>query len=542
VLGVRVRFRVLGPVEAVDGDGRSLALPGDRQRALLAALLARAGEVVSADRLAELLWADDQPADPSAALHSQVARLRRALRPGGGDGLLQTQPPGYRVAVDRDEVDAGRFERLAAQASTAPPAEAVRLLDQALALWRGPAYAGLADSDLARVEAVRLEEARLAAVERRAEALLAAGRAGDAVLDLEPLVAAQQLREQPRATLMRALYALGRQADALAVYQDYRRRLAEELGLEPSPALQHLQTRILRHELAQQDPTAGLAPAGGRETGGLAGLRTHYLPLPGGPPVAWGVTGDRPDLVVLPGWVSSLEVLASGRDPRSSLLDRLAAEVALALYDRRGTGLSGGQVTDFGLAASVQELGAVVKAVGAPVGLLAMSQAGPVALALAAERPDLVAGLVLVGTYASGPAVFSNPQLRRLLVDSIRTHWGIGSKVLADLYRPGASDEAAGHLARVLRQSAGPEVAAGYLEAVYRADVSALLPRVNAPTLVLHYRGDRLVPFAGGQQLAAALADATLMPLDGAYHLPDATDLPRIVDAIAGFVRSLHRR
>jgi pimeloyl-ACP methyl ester carboxylesterase len=193
-------------------------------------------------------------------------------------------------------------------------------------------------------------------------------------------------------------------------------------------------------------------------------------------------------------------------------------------------------VTDFGLAASVQELGAVVEAVGAPVGLLAMSQAGPVALALAAERPDLVAGLVLVGTYASGPAVFSNPQLRRLLVDSIRTHWGIGSKVLADLYRPGASDEAAGHLARVLRQSAGPEVAAGYLEAVYRADVSALLPRVNAPTLVLHYRGDRLVPFA------AALADATLMPLDGAYHLPDATDLPRIVDAIAGFVRSLHRR
>jgi pimeloyl-ACP methyl ester carboxylesterase len=254
------------------------------------------------------------------------------------------------------------------------------------------------------------------------------------------------------------------------------------------------------------------------------------------------VTGDRPDLVVLPGWVSSLEVLASGRDPRSSLLDRLAAELTLALYDRRGTGLSGGQVSDFGLAASVQELGAVVEAVGAPVGLLAMSQAGPVALALAAERPDLVAGLVLFGTYASGPAVFSNPQLRRLLVDSIRTHWGIGSKVLADLYRPGASDEAAGHLARVLRQSAGPEVAAGYLEAVYRADVSALLPRVNAPTLVLHYRGDRLVPFAGGQQLAAGLADATLVPLDGAYHLPDATDLPRIVDAIAGFVRSLHRR
>ena len=244
--------------------------------------------MVSADRLNELLWADDPPADPSAALHSQVARLRRALRPGGGDGLLQTRPPGYRVAVDRDEVDAGRFERLAAQASTASPAEAVRLLDQALALWRGPAYAGLADSDLARVEAIRLEEARLAAVERRAEALVGAGRAGDAVLDLEPFVAAQQLREQPRATLMRALYALGRQADALAVYQDYRRRLAEELGLEPSPALQRLQTRILRHELASRTRRPAWPwPAAGRRAGWLGcGPATCRCPVgprsPGG--------------------------------------------------------------------------------------------------------------------------------------------------------------------------------------------------------------------------------------------------------------------
>ncbi|HET9558229.1 MAG TPA: winged helix-turn-helix domain-containing protein, partial [Actinomycetota bacterium] len=106
---MQVRFRVLGPVEAVDADGRPLALAGDRQRVLLATLLARAGEVVSADRLADLLWGDDQPADPPAALHSQVARLRRVLRVGGGDGLLQTRAPGYLLAVDRHEVDAGQF-------------------------------------------------------------------------------------------------------------------------------------------------------------------------------------------------------------------------------------------------------------------------------------------------------------------------------------------------------------------------------------------------------------------------------------------------
>jgi pimeloyl-ACP methyl ester carboxylesterase len=123
-----------------------------------------------------------------------------------------------------------------------------------------------------------------------------------------------------------------------------------------------------------------------------------------------------------------------------------------------------------------------------------MSQAGPVALALAAERPDLVAGLVLFGTYASGPAVFTNLRLRRLVVELVRTHWGIGAKVLADRYRPGASDQAAAHLARVLRDSAGSEVAAGYTEAIYRADVSALLPRVRVPAVVLHYRDDSPVP------------------------------------------------
>jgi DNA-binding winged helix-turn-helix (wHTH) protein len=177
VPGVALRFRVLGPVEAVDADGRPLALPGERQRLLLAALLARAGEVVSADRLAQLLWGDDQPADPPAALHSQVARLRRALRQGGADGLLETRPPGYRLAADRDQVDAGRFEHLAARAAAAPPAEAVRLLEEALALWRGTAYAGQADTEPAQLEAIRLEEARQAAVERLAEALVARGRA-----------------------------------------------------------------------------------------------------------------------------------------------------------------------------------------------------------------------------------------------------------------------------------------------------------------------------------------------------------------------------
>ncbi len=118
----------------------------------------------------------------------------------------------------------------------------------------------------------------------------------------------------------------------------------------------------------------------------------------------------------------------------------------------------------------------------------------------------------------------------------VRAHWGMGSTLIADLYRPGSSAEAARHLARVLRDSADREVAAGYLEAIYEADVAALLPRVRAPALVLHYRGDRVIPFAGGRQLAAALPDATFLPLDGAFHMPDAPDLERVVDAVAEFV------
>jgi DNA-binding SARP family transcriptional activator/pimeloyl-ACP methyl ester carboxylesterase len=525
-----VRFRVLGPVSAVTADGRPLPLSGERQRLLLVALLAQAGEVVSADRLADLLWGPDQPDNPAAALHSQVARLRRALDVDGRE-LVVTRPPGYLLAVEAAEVDARRFDQLMAVARDAAPAEAARLLDEALGLWRGPAYAGFSDREVALVEAIRLEEARLAATERMAAALLAAGRAAEAVPVLEAFVAEHPLREQARATLMRGLYALGRQAEALRAYQDYRARLAEELGLEPAPTLRRLEGQILRHELPE-DGGPATAP-----TSGLDSLRVRYLPAAGGRVIAWGTAGAGPRLFVLPGWVSSLDVLASGRDPRSSLLDRLAREHTVVLYDRRGTGLTGGQVDDFSLAAKVEELTTVVEHVGGPAAMLAMSEAGPVALALAAARPELVRRLVLFGTYADGPAVFTDKQLRRVIVELVRVHWGLGSRTIADLYRPGASEQGADHLAKVLRDSADRDVAAGYLDVLYDTDVTDLLPAVRAPALVLHYRGDRLIPFRGGQLMAAALPGATFLPLDGAWHLPDAADLDRVAGAIGEFLR-----
>ncbi|MBG0560115.1 alpha/beta fold hydrolase [Actinoplanes aureus] len=515
-----MRFRVLGAVRAYAEEGSPVAL-GDRRRALLAALLARAGRVVPADRLVDLLWPEDPPADPAGSLHSQMSRLRRAL-PGV---RIDTAPPGYVLRVEPDEIDAGRFDRLVAAARDTD--DACDLLSEALGLWQGPAYAGFADTEIARLEAIRLEEARLHAAEAWHRSLLAAGRPEQALPELEAFVVAHPLREQARDTLMRTLYALGRHADALECYRQYATRLADELGLEPSAAIQQTRLRILRQNLPGSP--APVAP--------LSALQARYLSVPGGRTVAAASLGDGPPLIAVPGWVSSIDVIASGRDPRSSLLQRLVGHTAVTVYDRYGTGLSRGPVDDFGLDAAVDELAAVAEHAGAPVHLLAMSEAGPQAVALAATRPELVSRLIFFGTYASGPATFLRADLNNALVTMVRTHWGLGSKLFAGLFRPDATDDAARHLAEVLRDSADRDVAASYLATAYDVDVSHLLPEVRQPALVLHYRGDRVIPFAGARQLATGLPDARLTALDGPYHLPDVADLDRVVTMIDEFLR-----
>jgi len=266
-------------------------------------------------------------------------------------------------------------------------------------------------------------------------------------------------------------------------------------------------------------------------------MRVRYLRAEAGHVVAYGTAGTGPKVVVLLGWVSSLDVIASGRDPRSSLLERLTGDLALTLYDRTGTGLSPGPVHDYGLEASVDELADVVRTIGPPVSLLAMSAAGPMAVTLAHRQPDWVSSLVLFGTFADGPATFDDKSLREQVVAIARSHWGIGSKMLADFYRPGLSDDAAWHLAKVFRDSASPEVAAAYLEEIYGQDVSALLPEIEVPALVLHYRSDRLIRFRGGRDLATGLPQATLLALDGRVHLPDAADLDTIQSSIVEHVR-----
>jgi predicted ATPase/DNA-binding SARP family transcriptional activator/tetratricopeptide (TPR) repeat protein len=244
-------FGVLGVLE-VRRDGVPVPVPGGRRRAVLAALLVRAGQPVSADALVEAAWGDELPADPRSALQTVLSRLRRVL----GGGVVRAGPAGYMIDPGPGGVDAGRFEALRAQAAGAPATQAAGLLDEALALWRGPAYTEFADCDFARPEAVRLDELRLATMEDRAELSLELGAAAGAAVTLDGLVAAHPLRERARGLLMTALYRAGRTTEALDRYHDYRTLLASELGLDPSPALQDLQVRILGHNLAAPPPPA----------------------------------------------------------------------------------------------------------------------------------------------------------------------------------------------------------------------------------------------------------------------------------------------
>jgi predicted ATPase/DNA-binding SARP family transcriptional activator len=248
-------LRILGPLE-VRHDGRVVELGGPRGRALLAVLLVHRGEPVAADVLAQALWGDEAPPTAAKALQVSVSRLRRALGPAAE--RLETAAGGYRLVVERDEVDADRFEtgyeRGRELLGAGHPAAAAAALRGALALWRGPPFADLRYEPWAQAEIQRLEELRAAGLEDRIEAELALGEHARMVAELEARIAEHPLRERLRAQLMLALYRSGRQAEALDVFRDVRTRLDSDLGLEPGPELRALERAILTHDPSLATP------------------------------------------------------------------------------------------------------------------------------------------------------------------------------------------------------------------------------------------------------------------------------------------------
>src|SRR6266704_3535141 len=254
-----MEIRLLGPLE-VHSRGRPVEVAGRRLRLLLAVLALRPGQVVAAERLIDLLWEEaSPPADPANALQALVSRLRRALEAASSGERLASRPSGYLLAVEPDQVDALRFERLRRDGHEALAAgrhvQAAATLREALELWRGQALAEFATEPFAAANATRLEELRLGALEDRIEAELALGEHARLVGELEALAAEHPLRERLHALLMRALYATGRQADALAAYQRVRRGLAERAGLDPGVELRRVEEAILA-----QDPSLSAAP------------------------------------------------------------------------------------------------------------------------------------------------------------------------------------------------------------------------------------------------------------------------------------------
>ncbi|MFD0362458.1 BTAD domain-containing putative transcriptional regulator [Nocardia sp. GCM10030253] len=245
-----MRFGVLGPLTVWTDAGAVVPIPGAKVRALLADLLVNGGQPVSADRLIDDIWADDPPGNPAGTLAAKASQLRRALEdaePGGRD-LVVSPPPGYRLGGT--DVDASRFRALVATARAATDTAArVRALTEALGLWRGPAYADFRDATFAEPAIAQLEEQRLVAVEELAESRLSLGEYREVAGDLAAFVREHPLRERLRAGYLRALYGAGRQAEALDSYEDLRRQLADDLGLDPSPELVALHRSILGQEL-----------------------------------------------------------------------------------------------------------------------------------------------------------------------------------------------------------------------------------------------------------------------------------------------------
>jgi DNA-binding SARP family transcriptional activator len=249
-----VEFHILGPLEVADGD-RAISLEAPKQRALLSVLLLHPNEVVSSARLIDELWGERPPATATKVVQTYVSQLRRVL----GPGVIATRPPGYMLRVQEDALDAERFRRLTAEArrlaANGEQERAGVLFREALLLWRGPPLADVVFESFARNEVEQLEEERLGALMDRIDCELALGHHEGLAGELETFVKRYPLRERLRAQLMLALYRSGRQADALATYQDARRALVGELGLEPSRELQALEGAILN-----QDPALAATP------------------------------------------------------------------------------------------------------------------------------------------------------------------------------------------------------------------------------------------------------------------------------------------
>jgi DNA-binding SARP family transcriptional activator/pimeloyl-ACP methyl ester carboxylesterase/class 3 adenylate cyclase len=560
---IKVEFGVLGPLEVTAG-GQSLGLAGARTRAVLALLLVHANQIVSSDRLLEELW-PGQPADKAAdSLQVRLSELRKAFRSAGETDRLVTRPPGYLLRVASGELDALRFEQVTAEGDAAlaagDAATAATRLDQALALWRGPALAGFDTVPAARAEAGRLEEERLAALESRAEALLACGRHRDLIAELETLTAACPLRERFWSQRILALYRAGRQADALRAYRELRDILVAELAIEPGPELRELHARILRQDPALDCAApdragldragldrAGLDRAGPDRAGAGPDVapRTRYVQTSDGSHVAFQVIGEgERDMVLVPGLMSHIELIWEDQET-ADFYQRLAQLGRLILFDKRDTGLSDRAPGTMSLEERMEDVRAVMQAAGSSRAVLfGYSEGAPMSILFAATYPERVSALILASASARWFPAAGYPcgQGAQEMYDALRdiaaNRWGQGESIEWYLPSRARSARARQLLGRFERMAVNPSAFLRLTQMIHDIDVRAVLPAIHVPTLVIQRLDDRITPPCHGRYLASHIAGARYFeqPGDHSLRFAGSGDSEALYAEIASFL------
>jgi pimeloyl-ACP methyl ester carboxylesterase/DNA-binding SARP family transcriptional activator len=477
------------------------------------------------------------PPDPTPALRTQISRLRAFLQAAGaGPDPIRNEPWGYRLDVQGIDLDSERFEALVRSSRSAPgPRRELTLLTEALSLCRGSPWEGFSDLPAFLGPARALGELQAGARERRIDCLMALGRTDEALAEAEALAAEDPLRERPRSLLMQALYRVGRQHEALAAYQEFRRLLSDELGLEPSPALQALHGRILRHEESSASPEADTSrepaaadPPGPERPSWSLEQDIHLCLTPDGVRLAYACVGSGPPLVKAANWLTHLEFDWEG-PVWGHMYRRIGAHHRLVRYDTRGSGLSDRDVPELSLDAWVLDLETVVEAAGLDrFPLLGISQGCAVCIEYAARHPERVTGLVLHGGYAAGwradPSYSPGEVARRdASIAIIRHGWGEDTPAYRQMFTqtfiPDGTPAEIEWFNELERRSTSPENAARFMEAFAMIDVRHRLAQVQAPALVLHSRGDQRIHYDRGRELATGIPRARFVLLESRNHL-----------------------
>ena len=545
-----MELRLLGPLEVVDG-GSPLSVPAGKQRAVLALLALHANRTVTSDRLLDDLWGERAPDSARKMVQIHVSKLRKSL-----PGLrLHTRPSGYMLELDDEELDLARFESMTSEGRAAlaegRTREAAEVLRRALSLWRGLALAELSEPFAAHEQA-RLDELRLAMLELRLDADLALGRHAEVAGELEAEIARHPLRERFREQYMLALYRSGRQAEALASYQAFRRTLADSLGIEPSRSLKDLERRILRQEEDLGDsapPSPAPAPRHGPPGIRAAEPDIRYA-RSGDVRIAYQLVGKGAiDLMLVNGWVCTFQ--PAWENPKlARFYRRLASLGRLVLFDKRGTGLSDRVSPDNvpDLETRMDDLRAVMDAIGSERAVvLGVSEGGSMSTLFAATHPERTLALALMGTFArmmwapDYPSGVTEDEYERRLIALEDEDWAQRAtrewlgRVAPNLL----ADEAAFEwYCSYVERGASPGANRTLRLMNAEIDIRHVLPTIGIPTLVL-FRADE--HFAdGARYMGAQIPGARVVELPGNDHLPWEGDQEALTDEIERFLAGVH--